>query len=943
MAKIKNTTKYPIDYELIGNEMLIGSDSDGVTMNFKLSDIKSYIVSTANDIAQDNVIIPIYTARAASGSLADACNVINNGAFFEVTDTNIIYFRVPRLSANVDSESEGFNISIPDTLIYDWYWLQRKGKGTYGVGGNKTVTVADLLWFKTSEVYSLPTSPTGEAPIVYQLTTTDINSLPEDILNNAVRSGGFEITNDTDYYFEINEVESLTSTPNYTGEMKIYRFVGDAGTYGASGADTAVNSDFVLVEINDEGINPNTFLTLTDVQDTTYSGKMGYAPVVSLDESGSNDAAPSLKLVKIPKFSDIYKTSGIIRGGVTPLGGLTYNIWATGYVINNVYYDIPVSANVTLSDGGANPRFDVFAIRVNAFADPLTASIIVIEGTESTTPVKPTVNSSTDVEVSFKLLLAGETTDPTFQTETVFDDNAGEPTEWDNIFLLTGGDLADTSAPYKNTSCFSIGLNDLVAANDKRIVWRKSSTMTFSPDNLFVFALKTTSGWNINSKINIKLSNSSSPTDTWSIGLNASTILNYGFSQEVSGWRLVSIRMADFSTSALSTEYDTVEFTLDSLPDVSIDWINIQSGVPTSKEVVPMLELEAGDNVTIDYTNPQKPKISASALRGAEERGNQIDGDYQLILGDFDDVGNSTKIVLDDATGYITVPSYTTALINAAGSKALTTKEFVEGLVGNKADDTAVVKLTGNQTIAGIKTFSSAPKSSVDASVATDLVRKSQMDTALALKANDNVVVKISGTQTISGAKTFSSVPSSSADATVGTNLVRKSQMDTALALKANDNSVVKLAGKQNVKGDKTFDIPPKSLVDATSSTELVRYSQFIGHNPIIPMTVLTSNMCMVMPPENLSRFVCNFTASPEICILPVLGDVDKEIIFTNLSTVSCAVSVSSAEFYNIVRSGLETPVTSFASKVWVRARVAIYSGTPYFLILEKGTIAFNN
>lgn len=48
------------------------------------------------------------------------------------------------------------------------------------------------------------------------------------------------------------------------------------------------------------------------------------------------------------------------------------------------------------------------------------------------------------------------------------------------------------------------------------------------------------------------------------------------------------------------------------------------------------------------------------------------------------------------------------------------------------AADTAVVKLSGNQSIAGIKTHSSAPRSSVDASSGNDLVRLSQVTTMVA-------------------------------------------------------------------------------------------------------------------------------------------------------------------------------------------------------------------
>ena len=60
--------------------------------------------------------------------------------------------------------------------------------------------------------------------------------------------------------------------------------------------------------------------------------------------------------------------------------------------------------------------------------------------------------------------------------------------------------------------------------------------------------------------------------------------------------------------------------------------------------------------------------------------------------------------------------------------------------------DAANVKLTGNQTVAGIKTFSSAPKSSAAASASGELMRYDE-------------TVKNTGNETIAGVKTFSSIP----------------------------------------------------------------------------------------------------------------------------------------------------------------------------------------
>ena len=59
--------------------------------------------------------------------------------------------------------------------------------------------------------------------------------------------------------------------------------------------------------------------------------------------------------------------------------------------------------------------------------------------------------------------------------------------------------------------------------------------------------------------------------------------------------------------------------------------------------------------------------------------------------------------------------------------------------------------LVGTQTVAGAKTFSTVPKSSQDASGATDLVRKSQFDAGLAGKAalsHSHAIAEVSGLQT---------------------------------------------------------------------------------------------------------------------------------------------------------------------------------------------------
>ncbi len=78
------------------------------------------------------------------------------------------------------------------------------------------------------------------------------------------------------------------------------------------------------------------------------------------------------------------------------------------------------------------------------------------------------------------------------------------------------------------------------------------------------------------------------------------------------------------------------------------------------------------------------------------------------------------------------------------------------------------VKVSGNQTIQGVKTFTTAPESTSDPTNNNGLVRRLYADLTY---------VGLTGNQTIAGTKTFSSVPGSSQDPVSGNDLVRLSYL----------------------------------------------------------------------------------------------------------------------------------------------------------------------
>ena len=155
------------------------------------------------------------------------------------------------------------------------------------------------------------------------------------------------------------------------------------------------------------------------------------------------------------------------------------------------------------------------------------------------------------------------------------------------------------------------------------------------------------------------------------------------------------------------------------------------------------------------------------------------------------------------------------------------------------AVDSAVVHKTGDEQIAGAKTFSGAASFGSTVSVTgaaslnggatvptgktltltdaptanTDAANKKYVDDSVAPLATDSAVVHLTGSETISGAKTFSggaTVPTGAAltlaDApTNGTDAVNKTYADGLITALANDTRLVHTSGNESIAGTKTF------------------------------------------------------------------------------------------------------------------------------------------
>ncbi|EAI5944217.1 hypothetical protein CKV25_08260 [Campylobacter coli] len=151
---------------------------------------------------------------------------------------------------------------------------------------------------------------------------------------------------------------------------------------------------------------------------------------------------------------------------------------------------------------------------------------------------------------------------------------------------------------------------------------------------------------------------------------------------------------------------------------------------------------------------------------------------------------------------------YDIANINAQ-VQAMNTK-ITEQINGAKTElnskiDNKVTK-TGDETIAGVKTFSS-PIIIPNATANNHAANLGQLNSKVAL----------SGNQTIAGIKTFSVPPVSATNPTANNQVANKSYVDTV------GNSKVALSGNQTIAGIKTFNAAPVCSANPTEDTQLAR------------------------------------------------------------------------------------------------------------------------
>jgi hypothetical protein len=383
-------------------------------------------------------------------------------------------------------------------------------------------------------------------------------------------------------------------------------------------SDTTASPEGTSKKVQKSNLGIGSFLTLNDVDETTYIGKEGQFPFVSANQT-TDPATRAIKFKSIPTFKDLYGANAVVKGGVTNrTGSLLYEVYASIFIINNLQYSQLVRGEITLADGDAtNPRIDLFVVQATT-AEPPVFSIVVVEGTPAATPVKPVINPLTQAEITFATIPALATVDPNTSTEQIYDENSQEPTEWDATTIPVGADMVNTVDPKVGT--YSILLP---AYSTEVLGFTKATAFDYNAEAYQVFYMRIASGTTPDSRLQFKLKNGS---DFYVFSSAINLLSDYGFSTSSTAWQLVSIPLNEFTpNSGTITSYDEFEITFTDTPILQLDWIGIQSGISQNPNII--------GNFPTAYLEFDSDAKEIKAF---------TDGTQRMVIADDGDVGIGT-------------------------------------------------------------------------------------------------------------------------------------------------------------------------------------------------------------------------------------------------------------------------------------------------------------
>lgn len=360
----------------------------------------------------------------------------------------------------------------------------------------------------------------------------------------------------------------------------------------------------------------------------------------------------------------VYYNNQLISGGASFVSGLTFAITDLLYIISGQLYN-SLASNVTINVG--DPSFD----RIDIIVVDIFGVVSVVEGLPAINPIKPDIDESTQVEVTFITVPMGAVALP-IPITIVYDENIGPPTEWSATtnFPSNINVNSSTGTPYSGTK--SIELTNVPTA--KTIVFSTATPFDTTTQNTLQFAIKNKIAWTTTRRLRITLQSS--------VGVQLGSIVDiyqgmYGFSSaNTSVWQVITIPISKFfAPSALISKIVITTYSTSGTLNLYLDFFRLIVGSPTTTTQNTFLSIQ--DDAS-GITTATSPTDILSILGGSN---------LTSVVG--------TKTLTLNLDSYIGLTGITTSQIAVTSASASTLAYF------NSTKQLTSVVLGGGLTFSG--------------------------------------------------------------------------------------------------------------------------------------------------------------------------------------------------------------------------------------------------
>jgi hypothetical protein len=420
-----------------------------------------------------------------------------------------------------------------------------------------------------------------------------------------------------------------------------------------------------------------------------------------------------------------YAGTYVIKGSVTWLYNYTYFVRADIYVINGKLYS---ALPVTVTLDASHPTLD----RRDVFVADINRTIFVQQGVSSNPALMPGINTSIMASIASVEVTKNTISPPTAVSHTIYNENLGLiGGEWDTVVLTSNGGSISLDNTQETAALGSYSIK-VVNAKNEIISFANDGPVTFSTE-FSGFTMKAKSLSDANTcNITVRLMSNGIQVS------NALEIADYGYDfTNTTAWQLITMSSVNFSP--IATTFDEIQIVIEDPTHLGI--ANILFDVVTYQYAVTYIP----DPIILEYTSqllnngdgtspfitindlPEALNLDFQAVtdngnitnknittQGSRSSGTRAVNTIKEELGDYDNLGGGTKLVVDDATKTILIKGETsfqnsTSDFTATVRTTLLTDDVILSAPdksGTIAIDGDYVDLLSAQLVEGVKTFS---------------------------------------------------------------------------------------------------------------------------------------------------------------------------------------------------------------------------------------------